>query len=127
MKKHFYHVVSYLIGCFCILQLSANQAQFQLFLAGHNTTHPQGITLPQSKEDQRLPFDLGIAMELTDEDHDNGLQRSHDNFPVAGQTGDEWGHTRVVKTRIRSQRIIAAKRLNIPLFILFHTWKSDLA
>lgn len=128
MNKHFSLLLSYLIGCFCILQLSANASQLNYLLCGNNCVPFQSVSLPSSKSHHQTPFNLGIAMEVTEEEEKGTKTSQLDYKPDCFFESSviESNLATSVKTCIKLFRSDAINSNFIPLYVLFKRFRNDL-
>lgn len=124
MKRKFTSLVGYLVGCFCILQLSANAAQIQFFLNGKESVRHFGISLPSSKNHSAHFTALQIAISATNDDFQPEFSREDQSGTFFTSSLVIVGQCQLSTLRLKTQRQHSLKRSVPPLFVLHHSWKS---
>ncbi|NDF99049.1 MAG: hypothetical protein EB101_09030 [Chitinophagia bacterium] len=127
MKKHFTRIVAYLVACFCIIQFSANGAQIKFFLTEKEPFSKPVIKIPISNNNTPVASILESAIEVTDEEQETCIQQDHYHDNSLLKNATQSGHCQYVKTRIKSQEFTVLDHSQPPLFILYHSWKSNLS
>lgn len=127
MKKHFTRIIAYLVACFCIIQFSANGSQVKFFLTEKEPFSQPVIKIPISNNTPPVASILELAIEVTDEEQETCIQRYHYHDNSLIKNAILSGHCQCVKTRIKSQEFTLLDQSRPPLFILYHSWKSNLS
>lgn len=127
MKKHLLYLVTCLVACFSIfLTTTAANSNYTPF-KGNYTAHHYGVSTPYSEKNSHIPFTLTVDVEITEDDHTENIQRDDIGETAIKEIEFSVDHCYVTKLLLTSPSLNAFQETRLPYFILYHSWKSDIA